>query len=277
MSTINIGHRFEVCEGYTKLRLEGSLDFSQCKAFDEQIEPMLNSPINHLIVDCQLLMNFSKDWVRSLLRLQLAIKAAGKGMRLININQSISTYLKKEGIDSAFVTSKSLTAALLELGVMAKRTIDMEFVDPFLTATLHVLKVQASVESKAGKPFVKKPNEMLIGDVSGVIGVVSDAFNGSVVISFPEKTFLNVMSGMLGEEIKVLDKEIIDGAGEITNMIFGQAKVVLNNKGYGIKMAIPSVVSGKGHSLSALTKGPIVIIPFESNVGDFFVEICLSE
>ena len=88
---------------------------------------------------------------------------------------------------------------------------------------------------------------------------------------------MNVMSGMLGEEIKVLDKEIIDGAGEITNMIFGQAKVVLNNKGYGIKMAIPSVVSGKGHSLSALTKGPIVIVPFESNVGDFFVEICLSE
>lgn len=277
MATVTLGHKFEMCEGYKKLRLEGTLDFAQGKAFDEEIEPMLTSAHNHLIVDCQMLMSFSKDWVRSLLRLQMALKGSGKSMRLINVNQSVLSYLKKEGIDGAFQISKSLTAALIDLGIIAKRTMDTEFVDPFLTATLHVLKVQASVEAKSGKPFIKKPHEMLVGDVSGVIGVVSDAFNGSVVISFPEKTFLKVMSGMLGEEITTLDKEIVDGAGEITNMIFGQAKVVLNEKGYGIKMAIPSVVTGKGHTLSALTKGPIVIVPFESNVGDFFVEICLSE
>lgn len=116
----------------------------------------------------------------------------------------------------------------------------------------------------------------MTGDISGVIGIVSDAFQGSVVISFPEDTFLGVISRMLGEEYHKIDQEIIDGAGELTNMIFGQAKIVLNEKGYGIKTAIPSVVSGKDHSLAALTKGPVIVVPFTTEFGKFFVEIGLS-
>lgn len=276
-SSESTGFVFESLEGYRKLKLEGTLEFRQAKFFDEELEKILALDLEPLIVDCQLLMHLSKEWVRSLLRYQMALKNAKKGMKLISVNQSVLSYLKKEGIDGAFQIAPNLTAALIDLGVIAKRTMDTQFIDPFLTATLHVLEVQAQVQAKAGKIFLKKANEQLVGDISGVIGVVSDAFNGSVVISFPEATFLKVMSGMLGEEITKMDKEIVDGAGEITNMIFGQAKVVLNEKGYGIKMAIPSVVTGKGHSLNAMTKGPVVVVPFDSNVGKFFVEIGLSE
>lgn len=155
--------------------------------------------------------------------------------------------------------------------------IDINFVNPFLAATLNVLKIQASVVATPGKVYLKKNDDALKGDVSGVIGIVSDTFNGSVVISFPEQTFLKVMSGMLGEEYTELSKDILDGAGEITNMIFGMAKVTLNERGYGIKIALPQVISGKGHSLSAMSKGPTVVIPFTSTAGDFFVEVSLSE
>jgi chemotaxis protein CheX len=155
--------------------------------------------------------------------------------------------------------------------------IDINFVNPFLGATLNVLKVQASVEAQPGKIALKQPGETFRGDVSGVIGIVSEAFKGSVVISFPEQTFLKVMSNMLGEDYTKISQDIVDGAGEITNMIFGQAKIVLNERGYGIQIALPQVISGKNHSLSTKSKGPTVIIPFTSTVGEFFVEICLSE
>jgi chemotaxis protein CheX len=59
-------------------------------------------------------------------------------------------------------------------------------------------------------------------------------------------------------------------------MIFGYAKQILNEKGFGIKMALPSVVSGKDHSLSSSNQGTSLVIPFESVAGNFFVEICLS-
>ena len=154
--------------------------------------------------------------------------------------------------------------------------IDPNFINPFLAATLHVLKVQAYVEATPGKVYLKKDNEHLLGDVSGVIGLVSEKFTGNVIISFPQQTFLKVISSMLEEEYTEINKEILDGAGEITNMIFGQAKIVLNEKGYAIKTALPSVISGKGHTLSSLSKGPIIVVPFASSVGEFFVEIFLS-
>ncbi|MFP5386917.1 MAG: chemotaxis protein CheX [Bacteriovoracia bacterium] len=155
--------------------------------------------------------------------------------------------------------------------------IDSNFINPFLSATLNVLKVQAEISAEAGKIYRKKAGEEMIGDVSGVIGIVSDTFNGSVSITFPEATFLKIMSAMLGEEYTVLDKDLLDGAGEITNMIFGQAKIKLNDRGYGIKMALPQVISGKNHTLTSLSKGPTVVVPFKSTAGDFFVEVFLSE
>ena len=157
-----------------------------------------------------------------------------------------------------------------------KKKLDTAFINPFIAATVEVLRIQTKTESKQGNPFLKTDKAKLSGDVSGVIGLISDAFTGSVVISFPEPTFLKLISRMLDENFTELTPEIADGAGELTNIIFGQAKVVLNEKGYGIKTALPSVVTGKDHTVVALTKGPIVVLPFESDAGPFFIEICIS-
>lgn len=154
---------------------------------------------------------------------------------------------------------------------------ETEIVKPFIDATVNTLKIQAEVEAKHGKVFLKDPENGITGDVSGVIGVISDQFNGSVIISFPEKTFLKVMSNMPGEEITELNKEIIDGAGELTNIIFGQAKAVLNENNYGVQMALPSVICGKNHTLNHSPKDTVIVVPFESNVGNFFIEICIQK
>lgn len=263
-------------DGYITLRLMGSLESYQVPAFDIELQKYLNDPLPHIVINCEYLSSLSKDWLRSLLKTTLFLKKYNKQVRLIIASPAIVSFLKKEGVDSAFKFSPNLREALVEFGLVTKKMLDTDFINPFLNATLHVLNVQAGITAEAGKIFLKKEDEKYVGDVSGIIGIVSESFNGSVVISFPEQTFLKVMSGMLGEEYTELNKEIIDGAGEITNMIFGQAKIVLNEKGYGIKTAIPSVVSGKDHSLLALTKGPVVVVPFKSSGGDFFIEICLS-
>ncbi len=260
--------------GYTIVTLDSVLDWNNCKSFEQEIPTLVNE--NHILINCEQVVSIPKDWARALTSLQRSLHEKEKHLKLIHVNHSFLRELKSEGLDTLFKISKDASEALQEFGITVKRTFDTNFINPFLNATLHVLKVQAQVDATAGQIYRKKPNDHFVGDVSGIIGIVSDSFNGSVVISFPEMTFLKVVSSMLGEEFTKLDKEIIDGAGEITNMIFGQAKIVLNEKGYGIKTAIPSVVTGKDHSLSAMTKGPIVVIPFESQMGKFFVEICLS-
>jgi len=167
--------------------------------------------------------------------------------------------------------------ALQEFVVKSTKKLDVQFVNPFLAGTVETLKVQAQVEAKAGTPYKKGPRESLSGDISGVIGLVSEHFTGSVVISFPEATFLAIINKMLGENYTELTPEIQDGAAELTNIIFGFAKRDLNEKGFGIKMAIPSVVAGKDHTIQNHSNGARIAIPFESSVGKFSVEICLSE
>lgn len=268
-------YNIQINQGYTVINLDSVLDYNNCKSFEQDMTTFTNES-NHVLINCEQIVSFPKDWARAFSRLQQQLNKKNCHLKLINVNVATLGELKREGLDTYFKISKDANEALKEFGIVVKRTLDTNFINPFLNATIHVLKVQAQTEANPGQIYKKKANDKFVGDVSGVIGIVSDAFNGSVVISFPEATFLKIISNMLGEEFTKLDKEIIDGAGEITNMIFGQAKIVLNEKGYGIKTAIPSVITGKDHSLSAMTKGPVMVIPFESTMGKFFVEICLS-
>lgn len=263
-------------EGYIAISLAGALDANTVKAFTIESVKALQDPYPYVVINCDLLTSLSIEWLREMIRIQKELTAFDRSLRLIHVKPTFTQCLKREGLDTTFKISASLREALTEFGLVAKRKLDTDFINPFLDATLHVLNVQASIVCTPGKIALKNNDSPLSGDVSGVIGIVSETFNGSVVISFPESTFLKIMSNMLGEEYTSISKEIVDGAGEITNMIFGQAKIVLNEKGYGIKAAIPSVVSGKNHTLQALTKGPVVLVPFSSSAGNFFVEICLS-
>lgn len=270
-------YQFISGNGYLTLRLIGDPNPDHADTMAQEFHTLMKEPYPHLIVNCEHLSVLNTKWVRSLVAIKNELKKVNHEVVFIMVSRSIREQFRNEGLDSSFKIKASLREALVELKLVTKKALDTDFINPFLAATMKVLEVQAQTKITPGKIYLKKEQGKFSGDISGVIGIVSEAFNGSVVISFPEKTFLAVISRMLGEEFKELTKEIADGAGELTNMIFGQAKITLNEKGYGIKTALPSVVTGKDHSVSALNTGATVTVPFESDVGSFFVEICLSE
>lgn len=264
----------EADKGLTVITLGKNLDYFNCKLLMEESTQLIERAHN-IVVNCEKVLEFPKDWLRALMFISINTKKNQKEMKLVNVQPTVLSSMKKEGMERYFIIGEYKES--VKRSPDKKKTMDMEFLNPFLTATLHVLKVQAQTPATPGKTFVRKPTDKLVGDVSGIIGIVSDAFTGSVTISFPKETFLKVISRMLGETITTFDKEVADGAGEITNMIFGQAKIELNQKGYGIKTALPSVITGEDHSTKSTTRGPVVVIPFESDVGKFFVEIGLSD
>jgi chemotaxis protein CheX len=82
---------------------------------------------------------------------------------------------------------------------------------------------------------------------------------------------------MLGDKLDTIDDTVTDMVGELTNMVTGGAKKLLSEKGYRFDMAIPVVISGKDHIVLHKSKSPIVMIPFTTEVGDFFVELCFEQ
>lgn len=151
--------------------------------------------------------------------------------------------------------------------------IDLNFFKPLLDGTRTTLKIQCKTDVTPLKPFMKSNTSPVTFDIASVIGLTSSKFSGSMSLCFPAAVYLKLMSNMLGEELTELTPELHDGAAELLNIIFGQAKRVLNDSGYDIEKAIPTVISGKGMSTRHISSQPVIVLPFETPAGIFHVEI----
>lgn len=154
---------------------------------------------------------------------------------------------------------------------------NVEFINPFINAVVNVLETMAFVKPKAGKPYLKQ-GDSAVGDVSGILGLTGNnsKLKGSLAVTFSEKAILKIVSNMLGEEHDHINSEVCDAVGEITNMISGQARKELSEKGHSMEASIPTVISGKGHALKHV-KIPSIVIPFEIDEGTFVVDVCFED
>ncbi|MDO6487877.1 chemotaxis protein CheX [Colwellia sp. 6_MG-2023] len=152
----------------------------------------------------------------------------------------------------------------------------VEFINPFLSSMLNVMSTMAHMELIPEKPTLKK-DETSMGDVSGLIGMISPEAKGSLSITFDAPLALATMKGMVGEAPDEINDEITDLVGEITNMVTGGAKRLLSEKGFDFDMATPIVVSGKNHSIHHKSKGPIVVIALRGELGKAYIEFSFDE
>lgn len=151
--------------------------------------------------------------------------------------------------------------------------LDAKFFKPFVDGALTTFKVQCRIEVKHLKPFLKGTQAQPTFDIAGVIGITSPSFNGSVTLCFPKKVYLKIMGNMLGENYQEITDELKDGAAEILNIIYGSAKTILNQQGFTIQKAIPTVVYGTGLQTAHLGSGPVMVLPFTTEAGEFHIEI----
>jgi len=143
-------------ENYLLIKLKGSCDFSNLKGFYDEVMNVLQYSRPHVIIDCENLESISKDWVRDLLRLHLFLKSNDKKLRFVQASAALKSNFKTLGIDDAFKTSGTLKEALIDFGLAARRSLDTEFINPFLDSTMNVLKVQAGVDAQGRKNLFKK-------------------------------------------------------------------------------------------------------------------------
>lgn len=149
-----------------------------------------------------------------------------------------------------------------------------ELVNPFLWATIHVLKTMVHLDPAVGKPCLKKESSTK-GDISGIVGIIGDA-EGSLCLTFSKDCILHIVSKLFREDRGEINEEVKDAVGELTNMISGDARRRLAEAGYHFQGAVPSVICGPNHEIKHVTKGPILAIPFGTEAGNFVVEICFK-
>jgi chemotaxis protein CheX len=151
---------------------------------------------------------------------------------------------------------------------------DVRIINAFVDSTVNVLKTMAFIDCTAEATYLKKGNAAQ-GDVSGIIGFTGSVV-GSLAVSFSEKCILKIVSNMLGEEFPAITRDIEDAVGEITNMISGDARKRLQSEQMKISASIPSVVSGKDHTIEHMLGTSSIVIPFTTVDGSFVVDVCIK-
>lgn len=154
--------------------------------------------------------------------------------------------------------------------------LDVDFINPFIDSSMKTLNGLCGVTNiTAQKPHLLGEDSLEI-DISGTLAITSPYFRGNIAISFEENVYKTIVSKMLEENVAELDPNNEDGAAEIINIIFGQTKAVLNTRGYSLDRAIPAVMRGRGHKVYKDSKIPVLLVPFKSDLGDFWIQICVK-
>jgi len=97
-----------------------------------------------------------------------------------------------------------------------------------------------------------------------------------MALIFTEQCIKHIASHLLGEPFTELNHELKDAVGELTNVICGDARRRLAQDGLVLQAGIPSIVAGKGHTITHIADGPRLADPFETSQGSFMVEVAFG-
>ena len=149
----------------------------------------------------------------------------------------------------------------------------VKYINPFLKASTKLFQEYLGLQLKSGKPFVRSDPQGL-EEVSGIIGLAGETV-GAVVLSFSRETAIKIVSTFEGRTYTALGSEVIDGVGELINIIAGNAKEGLGD--FRIEISLPGVITGKTYEIHWPEGIPVVTIPFDSDVGAFTVNVSLRD
>lgn len=125
--------------------------------------------------------------------------------------------------------------------------------------------VKRAVEEVVGMYLSKKPelketkvrkDEEGFNDISVIVGLASEKLEGVLIVSYDKEIIFEFMKTILGEEVKEINKDAIDAAGELTNQISGVFRREMEKFGLKLEGSTPSIVTGEKHKIDIPSKIP---------------------
>ena len=120
------------------------------------------------------------------------------------------------------------------------------------------------------------------GTVTGIIGVHGDV-SGFITVNMAEKVAMSAVAGLLQEGFDTLTHQVIDGVGEITNIISGGVKNGLAGTPWGFSnVTVPSVIVGNNYQIAYAKGLQFLSVTFEQQnvetvmLDDRLIQVAIS-
>jgi chemotaxis protein CheX len=153
----------------------------------------------------------------------------------------------------------------------------IEFINPFIVSAVSSFKTMIFSACERVGVYVKKEDQTLMGGDVSVMMSIFGSLNGCVVLSFPRKVAIALVSSMLMDEsIDDLDDDVKDGVCEIGNIVIGAAKSkIAATYGKEASVSIPTLFTGKPHEVQYPKGVSCIGCVFKTPHGKFSIEVAV--
>ncbi len=266
--------KIEETEQMVKIYFPKALDAVVGQEFADCAQAWMLRPAQYFVFELKETQSIDREFYHAVIHFKTMIKKDSKTILTTHLSQELLKQIRADGVEQVFHPIADIGEFIggKKTGSAKDNGLNVEFINPFLSATVKTLEVQCKTKVKALAPYLKKavaPNIAIVG----ILPLASNGFTGSIVLCFPEAVFLKVYENMFGEKHQTISAEIEDAASELLNIIYGTAKADLNTKGFDFKKSLPTVLTGEKMNIRQSGIKPAVVIPFETELGLFFVEI----
>jgi len=135
-------------------------------------------------------------------------------------------------------------------------------------STMLAMAVQA-------QPALERPDPELLDGVVGLLGFTG-GWVGTGMLFCQDHFACRVGSAMLMHECKEVNADVLDGIGEMANMILGNFKEAMEGRTGPLGLSVPTVVFGKNFSTRTPIQVPWIVVPFRFDQDVFQVRVCMK-
>ena len=149
-----------------------------------------------------------------------------------------------------------------------------ELVTAIEAATQEVFSTMLNMTLAPGKVFVEKEEKTPASGVVSLIGLAG-AWVGTGSLSCPAALACKIASHFLMTEYDAVTEDVLDSVAEVTNMIIGNVKTVLENRLGGMGLSTPTVIYGRNFQTRSTRNREWTVVPFDCEGERLCVQVCI--
>ena len=145
-----------------------------------------------------------------------------------------------------------------------------------LTSTQSVFSTMLGMELTVGDPYDKQGTANPDSGVVSLIGLAGP-WMGTGSIACSPSLACKVSGALLMSEYAGVDDEVLDAIAEVTNMVIGNVKTIIEEQVGPMGLSIPTVIFGKNFATKSVGSSSWTVVPFTYEGESMIVQVCLVQ
>jgi chemotaxis protein CheX len=154
-------------------------------------------------------------------------------------------------------------------------SVKVKFLNPFVDSACEILELELHEKVERGDLLLE--NGLYVTEDVTVILSLIGSVEGTVFYSMSKDLAVRTTSKLMGGTFNSLDDRLVQsGIAELGNVITGRASMKLAAAGYETNISTPSLIMGRGATISTLDH-PRLIVPLITSMGTVTIHLALRE